>query len=66
MIRMLPTQEEFGGRFVAMRDGRVVENAPTNRQLLDKVRARGLDFSVLAFAYVRPVDCLRVLAHRAA
>jgi hypothetical protein len=52
-------QEKYGGRFVALRDGKVVAAGQTYRDLLASVRQVAVDRAELTFEYVEPLASLR-------
>lgn len=49
-------QEEYGGRFVAVRNGEVVASGGTDAELVRVVEEKGLDGDDLVFEYVRAKD----------
>ena len=49
-------QEEYGGRFVAVRGGEVVASGRTDAELVRIVEEKGLDGDDLVFEYVRAKD----------
>jgi hypothetical protein len=52
-------QEQYGGQFVALRDGQVTAAGKTYRELLEAVQRAGLDRAALIFEYIEPADALR-------
>ncbi len=49
-------QDEYGGKFVAVRNGEVVASAGTDAELVRIVEENGLDGDDLVFEYVRAKD----------
>ncbi len=58
-------QEEYGGRFIATRDGEVVASAERHDELVRALQAAGVDAREVVFEYVRPKDEIRVLGSSA-
>ena len=55
-IDLVRLQEEYGGRFVAVRNGEVVASGETDAELVRTVDEKGLDGDDLVFEYVRAKD----------
>ena len=53
-------QEQYGGRYVAERDGTVVASAETYDALIDALEAAKVDRSELVIEYVEPADTVCV------
>ncbi|MBI4231367.1 MAG: hypothetical protein HY608_11065 [Planctomycetes bacterium] len=51
-------QESYSGRFVAVRDGKVVASADTNRDLVDELKKRGIAPESVLLAFIHPRDRL--------
>ena len=49
-------QDEYGGKFVAVRNGEVVASAGTDAELVRIVEEKGLDGDDLVFEHVRAKD----------
>lgn len=54
-------QEEYGGKFVALRNGEVVASGKTDAELVSIVEEKGLDGEDLVFEHVRAKGCFYAL-----
>lgn len=52
-------QDQYGGQFVALRDGEVVGTGKTYGELLAAVHQAAFDRTHLAIEYIEPPDGLR-------
>lgn len=56
----LQLQEQYGGQYVACRDGYVIASAPTYDELSDHLDALGAEGDDCIIEYVEPVSSIRV------
>ena len=56
----LKLQEQYGGQYVAYRDGIVIVSAPTYDELINHLDALGAEGDDLIIEYVEPVSGIRV------
>ena len=47
-------QDSYGGKFVALRDDRVIASADTHGELVRELKEKGLPAEEVVFEYVRP------------
>jgi hypothetical protein len=59
-IDELELQEQYGGQYVACRDGHVIASAPTYDELSDHLDALGAEGDDLIIEYVEPMSSIRV------
>lgn len=48
----------YGGKFVALQDDKVIESADTNKDLVEKLKARKIKSEEVTLAYIHPKDRL--------
>ncbi len=53
-------QRQYGGRFVAHRDGEVVASAESFDDLIDLLERMEADWAELIIEYVESADCIHV------
>ena len=53
-------QDEYGGKFVATRNGEVVASGDTNAEMLRELKEKGLDGEGLVFEFVEAKDIIYV------
>ena len=53
-------QHQYGGRYVARREGEVVASAETYDALIDQLEAAGVDSTDLIIEYIEPADTVCV------
>lgn len=56
----LKLQEQYGGRYIACRDGHVIVSAPTYDELSEHLDALGTEGNDLIIEYVEPISSIRV------
>ena len=53
-------QDEYGGKFVALRNGEVVASGDTSAEMLRELKQNGLDGENVAFEFVEAKDKIYV------
>ena len=53
-------QDEYGGKFVALRNGEVVASGDTSAEMLRELKENGLDGESVAFEFVEAKDKIYV------
>ncbi|MEA2642048.1 MAG: hypothetical protein QOF51_3442 [Chloroflexota bacterium] len=53
-------QRQFGGRYIASRDGDVVESAPTYDDLVERLERNNVRWEGLVIQFVEPMDTVGV------
>lgn len=54
-------QKEFEGKFVAIKDRKVIDSAPTKEVLFNKLEKKRINLSEILIEYVQPKNLLIVL-----
>ncbi len=54
-------QDKFEGKFVAIKDGHIIDSAPNKETLFNKLEKNGIDVSTVLIEYIRPKGIITIL-----
>ena len=53
-VDYISLQDSYGGKYIAIRDDKVIESADTHGKLVRKLKEKGVPVEEVVFEYVRP------------
>ncbi|MFH1445166.1 MAG: DUF5678 domain-containing protein [Nanoarchaeota archaeon] len=54
-------QDKFEGKFIAIKDGHIIDSAQNKETLFNKLEKNGVDISTVLIEYIRPKGIITIL-----